>query len=180
MNPKVEKNFRKLEAQRKQLLAELQPLNEIQLSFSSGDGVWSINQVLMHLLQAEIGTLQYMQKKNQADQLPRAGFGSMFRSKMLTAVLRSPLRFKAPKRIGEPPKSASREDILQTWDETREQLHRFLTDLSNERIKSAIFYHPRGGYFNVFHTLQFFNEHIKHHKKQIKRIQNAQHFPRQN
>lgn len=178
MNSNVEKSFRKLEAQRKQLLTELQSLNETQISFSSGDGVWSINQVLMHLLQAEKGTLQYMQKKNQAVTLPRAGLGASFRSKMLTAVLRSPFRYKAPKRIGEPPKSASRSDILQTWDETREQLYRFLRGLPNERIKSAIFYHPRGGYFNVFHTLQFFNEHIKHHKKQIRRIQNAQHFPR--
>ncbi len=180
MNPRVEKQFSKLEAQRKKLFAELNRLSESQLSASAGDGVWSINQVLMHLLQAEQGTLKYMRKKNQADTLPPAGFGAFFRSTMLTLVLRSPLRFKAPKRIGEPSSTASFAEIFQAWDETREQIRHFLADLPETRLKSAIFFHPRGGYFNVFHTLQFFIEHIKHHKKQIKRIQNTQHFSRQN
>jgi len=180
MNSKVEIRFQQLESQKKQLIAEIKPLSDAQKSFSDGDGVWSINQVLMHLLQVEQGVLQYMQKNNPSGTIPPAGLGALFRSKILTAILKSPLRFKAPKRIGAPSNSVSFAEILHTWDETRQQLHEFLGSLPEMRVKSAIFNHPRAGKIDIFQTMKFIGEHIKHHKKQIRRIQNAQHFPRQN
>lgn len=177
MDPRISKKFQALEKQRNRLLNDLNRLTPEQLSFSPAPGKWSIEQVLFHLIQAEQGTIQYMGKKMQADALPRAGLVSAVKSLALTIALRSPLKFKVPQKIAPPQQTPGYGELVRQWQEIRQSLAAFLEALPRERTRSAIFRHPVIGYINIFQTMNFFQEHIAHHIKQIRRIRNATNFP---
>ncbi len=180
MMPEIEERFVNLERQRAALIDPLRTLREEQLAFKPTPDQWSIVEVLQHLAASEEGTLRYMGKKNQAATLPKASPGCALRSALLTVVLRSPFRFRVPSRLLEPKKKQSLIETIEQWDLIRQGLREFLETLPPERTRVEIFRHPLAGYFNIFHTLRFFEEHTKHHEKQIKRIQNTPHFPRSN
>jgi len=59
----------------------------------------------------------------------------------------------------------------------RGNLKRFIEALSPEKMGVAIFRHPFAGYLTITQTFKFLEEHLKHHVKQIERIQASDGFP---
>ncbi|RMI25172.1 MAG: DinB family protein [Calditrichaeota bacterium] len=177
MLPKLEKQYAALEDRRKKLFEELSALSEAQLNFRPAPEAWSIVEVLNHLFTAEQGALGYMRKKNQAGQLPRAGRMASFRSGLLKFVLWLPLKYKAPRRLVETQTQFPFPEIVRRWEALRRELHQFMETLPPERIRATIFRHPFGGYFNLYHTLAFFQAHFDHHQRQIRRIRQSPNFP---
>jgi hypothetical protein len=171
MIPKLQLRFDTLENSRRVLLESLETLDEAQLQFQPEAGKWSIIEVLHHLLLSEQRTYSYMMKKNQAESLPKSGMGAALRSAALTLGLRLPLKYKSPQKISPPERGIPFPQLKGEWDASRRDLRQFLDSLPAERTRQLIFRHPVGGYFNIFHTLDFFEEHFRHHLKQIDRIQ---------
>jgi uncharacterized damage-inducible protein DinB len=178
MVAEVQKIFDRLEAGRKDLIESLDLLHENQFNFKPGQGKWSIAEIIHHLVLSEQGTYRYMTKKNQAEKLPKLGWQASFRSAILNLGLKLPLKYKAPRKGNIlPTGKTSYLQLRQEWQEVRGNLWEFIRQLSPERMQSAIFRHPFGGYFTIFQTLRFFEEHIEHHRKQIERIRALEKFP---
>lgn len=178
MDEKLQKLFNRLEKNRAGLLASLESLSENQLSYKPGSDRWSINEVIQHLILSEQGTHRYLLKKNQAATLPRAGLPAKLRSIGLTLYLRLPVKFKTQARANVVPGGdASLGQLKQEWEAARQDLFRFITELPPERRRILIFRHPFAGYFDIYQTLRFIDEHIKHHFRQIRRIQAWKGFP---
>ncbi len=89
---------------------------------------------------------------------------------ILTLSQRLPLRFKAPKVVLEStPELIPFDELVRQWDLLRLELHSHLVKLPNAHIHKLVYKHPIAGRLSLPQALQFFAEHINHHKPQIKR-----------
>lgn len=175
----VEKQFNLIEGQRNELLGQVSRLSHQQQNFKPSPKEWSILQVLNHLVYAETNTVKYMTKKIQGiATAEKSGAYAKFRLLTLNMFLRSPLKFKAPKAA-----LPVQEDVYvfdnvkKQWDDVRLQFKKILDQLGNADADKLIFKHPISGKFNIYQTMSFLQEHIEHHRKQIKRIKSSPLFP---
>ena len=176
MDSRLQRQFEQMEAVRESVFDMLKFYSPDQLAFKPAPDKWSVIQVLQHLLISEQGTYQYLTRKNQAESLPDAGWGAGVRSRLLKVGLLSPLRFKVPKQLTQPPGGQPFEVLMRDWREVREALREFAAALPRERLKSAIFRHPFVGYLTLSQTFDFIDKHVRHHRRQIRRILNAPGF----
>ena len=159
-----------LEHQRKSLLGELSGLSSSQLN-QNNQGKWSISQISGHLITAEQLSLAYMTKKiNAIKEVSNTGPWNEIKLVVFIISQRLPLKYKAPKNLGDNPKSYSDFNSLEKdWEESRRQLREFLEKFPEDGLRKKIYRHPVMGRCNVIHALKFFREHLIHHYPQIKR-----------
>jgi uncharacterized damage-inducible protein DinB len=176
MNHRLNLRFEQLERATNQLLAQVELLGE-RASTSPGPGQWSAVQVVHHLLVAETGIIQYLEKKlAQTEELEEAGLGSFFRSRLLRVLLRLPfLRFAAPSKLKAltPDKVQSLSELRTEWESVRRRLERTLNEYPSKLLNRAIFKHPRSGMLTIYQTLDFMVDHVLHHQRQLSRIAHA-------
>jgi len=135
------------------------------------NGKWSVSQIVGHLILTEELSVGYINKKiNAIKEVGRTGvFGEL---KMLVFIIsqRLPLKYKAPKSLGEQPRSfPDFASLEKDWDAVRQQLKLLLERFPEEGLKKKIYRHPVMGRCNIVHALISLKEHIAHHYPQIKR-----------
>jgi len=163
--------FERLESERAALLDSLSGMEEPRLRRPSSTGGWSVLQVIGHVRLVEAGSLSYIRKKMQEPAaIPSADSRSFWRLALLAAMLRSPLRFKAPERVASPPADVSLADARRDWDEVRRGWRDLIEGFPPELLGYAVFRHPLVGRMTLGHTLGFLREHFLHHRKQIDRL----------
>ena len=170
MNSNLEKLFNTLEAQRAALMSELKSINNDRLN-SHVPGKWSINQIVGHIVTAEQLSVGYINKKiNAINEVGNTGIYGELKLGLFIASQRLPLKYKAPKNLGEQPKAYSDSIALEAdWNQTRQDLKLLLEKLPDSGLKKKIYRHPVMGRCSILHALIFFREHIIHHYPQIKR-----------
>jgi uncharacterized damage-inducible protein DinB len=168
----VRARFDGLEASRRALLESLAGLPDEAVRRPPAAGVWSIVQVVGHLTLAEEATLAYLRKKMQASPsaLSPAGPMSWVRMVAVAALLRSPLRRKAPSATADPPAAVGLSEARARWDRVRAEWAAFLDAFPPEMLGRAVFRHPFAGRMSIAHTLGFMQEHQRHHARQIARL----------
>ena len=164
-------HFQRLETSRKDLFQQLIPYSAENLNRKRADGGWSAIQVIHHLIQAETGTLAYLQKKTKdISQVPQAGFLHSVRSFLLTLFLKSPIKFKAPPFTAELPETASLQESAEKWERTRAALLQLCLSLPEDAFEKELFRHPFAGRMNLMQMLDFFEAHFERHFGQIMRV----------
>jgi len=167
----VTERFQKLERDRMALLARIEGLTAEELCRRPGEDEWSVSHVIGHLILAEELSLGYIHKKIQApDKLVRPGLRERMKSRLLTVVLRSPLRFKSPKAAADPVPESDPARIRSHWDAVRDDLHGLIDDLPSELAERAVYRHPLAGPMSLARCMAFLDEHVAHHRRQIDRI----------
>lgn len=171
MNSTLQTLFQSLEQQRTHLLQEIKSSSADALNKSRHDK-WSISQIVGHLVQAERMSVAYMTKKiNAIKEVDNTGLWGELKLLVFIASQRLPLRYKAPKNLGEkPPSYADFATLEKDWNESRQALNQFLETIPDWGLNKMIYRHPVMGRCNVVHALKFFREHIIHHHPQIKRL----------
>lgn len=134
---------------------------------------WTVYEVMQHLMLSEGNSLKYLRKKTLGmKQLKTAGFQAGFRIWLLEMVMRSPIKFKAPKGAGVevfvPVESFAA--LSGQWQKQREELRQFLSELPMEIFDKEVYRHPRSGMLSIGGMLRFFQVHFDRHGKQIERI----------
>lgn len=168
------RRFERLEADRAALLDSLGDLDEESLRRPSPSGGWSILQIVGHLRMAEEHSLSYVRKKLQdPGAIPRADLRSLWRLTVLAFFLRTPLRFRAPERVANPPADASLAGARSEWDEVRRGWRELIEGFPAELLGHAVYRHPYVGRMNLRHCLGFVSEHFRHHRKQIDRLRRS-------
>ena len=176
MNHRLHVRFEQLERVTNQLLTQAEALGE-RAHTTPGPGQWSAAQVVHHLLAAEAGINQYLDKKlAETQEFEKAGWGAFFRSRLLRVLLRLPfLRFAAPPRI----KALTTDEVpslsvlRSEWEGVRRRLERTLNEYPSKLLGRAIFKHPRSGMLTIYQTLDFMVDHVLHHQRQLSRIARA-------
>lgn len=175
----VEKQFKSIEEQRRNLLDEIAKLSHTQQNFKPAPDSWSVLQVVNHLIHAETGIVKYMLKKMQGiNTVEKAGIQAKLRLILLQGFLKSPLKFKAPKVLNIPQEDVYIYDnVSKQWSEVRSEFGKILDQLNPADAEKMLFKHPISGRFNIYQTMSFMREHIDHHIKQIGRIKAHPNFP---
>ncbi|RFP65579.1 DinB family protein [Hymenobacter lapidiphilus] len=173
MNHRLHLRLEHLERATNHLLATVEAMGE-RATVAPGPEQWSAAQVVQHLLVAETGVGQYIEKKlREADKLQQTGVVGFLKSRLLRLALRLPgLRFKVPRYLAEltPAEVPTLPELRTQWDATRRHLERLLNEYPGKLLSRAIFKHPRSGMLTIHQTLDFMLDHVLHHQKQVERI----------
>ncbi|WP_048920118.1 DinB family protein [Rufibacter radiotolerans] len=171
MHPSLEPYYHQLEQQRQEFSAWVANSPTDKQEQSLGPGQWSAAQVLYHLAQVDQLVVGSLAKRIASEKPLRAyGWGTRFRGFLLNLFLKLPIKFKAPAAVQEVPDQVVVPQVIQQWQETREQLHRFLTAYQPEYLDKEVFFHPRSGMITLPQTLRFMVEHTEHHRRQMRRL----------
>lgn len=170
MNTEVKNAFQRIEANRLALLDKMSTFSDEKLNQKPAPESWSAMQTAYHLVMAETSTLSYLEKKIQAkDSVKAAGIKSVFRSALLKLFLFLPFKVKAPKIVENVPDFKPFTALKQDWDKTRKNLESLLETLTDKDVKRELFKHPLAGKMNILQMLEFINDHLVRHIKQIDR-----------
>ncbi len=171
MEKAIIKEWGKMEASRRKIQDLLEDAPESLIYVSPAPEVWSMAQVVYHLVQAESLTLSYCKKKwSVKDSLGQTGFRESYKLVLLKLVLSLPLKFKAPKVLGPVPEQDNLKALFQEWDRLRKDWENFLDGFSQKELSLKIFKHPKTGKMNIVQTLDFMDNHVRHHIRQVRRI----------
>lgn len=173
MNHRLHLRFEQLERATARLLHAAEALGD-KTHQAPGPGQWSAAQVVHHLVAAETGIGQYIDKKLlQTEELEKAGLRHTLKSLLLRALLRLPfIKFEAPARVKAlttdtvPPLP----ELQREWAAARRRLEQTLNEYPSQLLNRAIFKHPRSGMLTIYQTLDFMLDHVLHHQRQLERI----------
>ena len=172
MHPKLLKAFETSELIRKDLIDMTRPFASGEKFLSKPEGKWSVSQILSHLIQAEALSLQYMKKKSLGIQSAGdTGILEELKFVFLKYSQRLPFKYKAPAVLGKSgPPEIEFSEIVDHWDKLRDEMFEFLQTIDNSHINRKIYKHAVAGRLNVIQAIKFFDEHLMHHRPQIKRL----------
>ena len=136
-------------------------------------GSWSIGQVANHVYWSERNSLAYMKKKlSYPDSVPPYHPKSWFGPLLIKLVFLSGYKVKAPASIDmwKIEEVLNPVDLKKKWDDLRKELGAFYDEKEPVFRKHLAFRHPFAGRMTMYQVLIFFNDHFRHHLKQINRI----------
>jgi len=79
-------------------------------------------------------------------------------------------RYKAPAILPDPTGGASLAELNYKWDQIREQLNTFVSNVPEEFYDRLVFKQPVAGMITLEGTLDFLNAHLRHHFIQLERL----------
>ena len=172
----LESRLQKLEQGRVYFEKLLKQSNASQLGFAPHPRHWNILQVVDHIIKVERQTLNFLQNFDFSRKDEKVGMKNRIKFFLLKLSLKSNLKFKVPtKEVIPEVKGVS--ELLQEWEKLRNDLNDFLEGYPIEKLQNFIFFHPKSGKLNIFQTLEFLQDHMKHHRQQVRRISNYADFP---
>ena len=168
--------FAALQRRRQALLRELETLRDAALSFRPAPGVWSILEVVHHLVLVEQGIVQAAQDapaqpRRRRSLRERVGYAGVW------LVFKLGLRVRIPTNRVRPQPGLGFSRLKQEWAASRTSLKAYLDSTPASKLSETIFRHPIGGPMNVEQTLLFLIRHFDHHGRQISRIRRSGAFP---
>ncbi len=172
MNLYFQTTWQELERSRKQVMDMLTGLTNEEFLFTPHAEAWSLGQVIMHIITVERLSLHYMKKKAQDLSRSRnSGFGAIVRLWIFIASQRLPFKFTAPRVVvRHTPSFQSVQETIGEWNNLRQDMHYFLSNLPAGYHKRLIYKHPQAGRFDARQALVVLREHLLHHLPQIKRL----------
>jgi hypothetical protein len=158
-----------MDARKDVLLGGLSATSAERLVFRPGGTGWCALDVVQHVVLVEEGVVAYVRRKLEAPPRAVGPFHGVKRL-LLVLVLKSPLRFRAPVPQVVPAETLPIAEIAPRWERVRGNLRETLAGLGEERLRAMLFRHPAAGPLDAAGTLDFLDEHAKHHDAQIRRI----------
>ena len=172
MEPLLNERYNHLQTETKLLLKEIASLSSATYYYKPGNERWSISQILTHVMVAEKLSTDYMKKKALGlGELDDAGVIEDLKLLILKISQRLPFRYKAPAVVlDRTPAPLSFGDLVRQWEVVRADLVQFLQQFDEQTVRRKVYKHPVAGRLSVVQALDFFAEHLNHHRPQIRRI----------
>lgn len=176
MTQQATKEFDALDKELETLINQLRPFSHAQLNQLADNGGWSAMQCVHHIMLAERGSLQYVQKKlsfnpelNDCSPLKDWSRKFLFRN-----VMNIPVKIKAPKNLSGEflPANSDLEATMDEWLALRKDLRHFLSDLDKDYFRKELMKHPLVGKITLTAMLVFFRAHLRRHQRQALRVLN--------
>ena len=175
MLPILQRRLRALENSKESMLDHLRAIPADRQNERPSPGRWSAAELIRHVASFERGILETVtQKMADADESSvklRDRVGSL----IVRNVMRSPLRVKLPsEHVPTTPDSlADAASAIAEWQAVRDEWHTFLSHVRGPQLKTAVFSHPRGGWFTLPETVLFLRLHHEQHRAQMGKIVKA-------
>lgn len=130
---------------------------------------WSIAQTVYHVNESFEKTILYIHKKMQyPETIEKTNMYTSIKSFLLNSVLRSNYKMKAPEGvITSIPKELPFEQLHNDSLKNISMLKSLLENFPEELMHKNVFRHPVAGRITMYQTLQFLDEHLLHHARQV-------------
>ena len=175
MRPELQRGFDAIEVQRAHFQNTALALDDGPLNRSLGPGVWSVRQIIEHLILSDesVGRAQdagaVQAEALMFRVLPRA----LRRALVLRAFSRDvvlPLPSPAVEPSGDVPLPA----LLSRWEASRAEMRRVLDSLQRDEARYS---HPVLGPLNAAQMLDLARAHTAYHARQMEALQHEAAFP---
>lgn len=170
----IKRQFALLEQKKNELFGLLQTLPSKDYDRQPAQDSWSIGQVANHVYWSERNSLAYMKKKlSYPDTIPPYHPKSWLGSLLIKLVFLTRYKVKAPASIDMWKIEAvlNPVELEKKWNDLRAELLAFYDQNELKFRKQLAFRHPFAGRMTMYQVLIFFNDHFRHHLKQIRRIE---------
>jgi hypothetical protein len=171
MKTEFNKRFNQLEQKRKKLFEELATYSDDVINKKNSSQVWTIAEVISHLMASDKASLLYLQKKTlDASGAEKSGLKGKWKLLTLKIAFVLPLKFKAP--IATTPSSGfiPLHELDEKWDLIKTDTQLLLNKLNDEDFKKNLWNHPSVGKMNLLQMIEFTAIHFDRHELQIKKI----------
>ena len=158
-----------LERKGKALAALVDGRSLDQLARAPGPDEWSVAQVFLHLAIAEEMAAAYIARKRGFGGARRATVLSALRFRALRLAFVLPIKFKAPKGLGELPRIGF-EAAHDRWERAGRALQELLLSVPEREVGLELFKHPAAGKLDLVQGVRSMTIHFDRHTKQVKRI----------
>lgn len=176
MTSEATQEINALDAELDQFISLLSSFSHAQLNRKESNGGWSAMQCIHHLMLAESGSQQYVQKKlsfepKLKDYSKIQEWGRRF---LLVNYLKTSLKVDAPKYLtGEfLPAESDFTTTIAAWKAQRLDLRNYLSSLDETLYRKALMKHPLAGRISLTTMLAFFRAHLQRHQRQALRVLN--------
>jgi hypothetical protein len=145
------------------LLARIEGAAGIEeLTWRPGADKWSLTEIVQHIALANSGMLRTARPAQW-----QAAWWEMTKSALITGVLRSSIKVKAPV-----PSIVPRPGV--TWNQARGNLlgsaAKWSDFVEGDSFESTVFNHPIAGRLTAAATARFLADHLEHHARQVEQL----------
>lgn len=158
------------------MLSELRGMTEEQRRYKPDEPTWSATQVSHHVLLAQTGIVDQIEKMRGQKSRRRSLFESL-RHQAVRFVLWCGIRVKNPAPSAAPDPNVTLDELEPSWAAERARLSGLLESMGEAALADAGFKHPIAGPLNVAETVTFLATHVEHHLRQLDRIRAHPDFP---
>lgn len=172
-NQNIKIQFDRMDQKKNELMNLIRSLSAENYLRQPDQFTWSAGQIANHLYLSERQTLAYLKKKlSYPDQLLPFSIRSWWSLYAANFILWSPVKVKAPPQINmwKETEILSPDDLNRKWNEIREEMNILISDHLPRFNRHLVFNHPFTGRMTMLQMLVFFNHHIAHHQRQMKRV----------
>jgi len=176
MLPELQRRFEAIEHQRAALENNALALTADQVNWTPGVGVWSVGQIIHHLVLSDetLGRAQDPEAvKPEAPMfrvLPRA-----WRRALILMAFNRNVVLPLPSPAVEPRRDVALSKLLSRWARARREMRRILDTLPGDEPRYA---HPVLGPLTAAQMLELGETHTAYHTRQIEALQRDPAFPR--
>jgi uncharacterized damage-inducible protein DinB len=175
MTARIQRLLDGIERHRHEVLADAGRVTGEQLTWRPGVGVWSVLDVVEHLVRVEEGIVSRVKKRE-----PRT-MGETVRTRLALVLVwltfRTGRRIKVPVEAIAPVGGVTLADLEGRWAAAQAGMRRTMEALQRQDYARPLMRHPLIGLLTPAETLSFIGRHIRHHRGQIARIRRAPGFP---
>ena len=169
----ITREFQQLELRKKEIMEILSALPQELYARNPNPGTWSPAQVANHLYRSEKLSLAYLKKKlSYPDSVPKYHPRSWLGIGLIRFVYVTGYKIKAPEMIDmwKIQEVLGLEELNEQWTALRKEMFLFIEANFPAFGSHLAFRHPFAGRMTFYQMLLFFNTHVHHHQRQLKRI----------
>lgn len=176
MLPELQRRFDAVERQRTELLRQADALNDAQWSWTPGANVWSVGQIIEHLVLSDetVGRAQDAGAVQNEDAMFRV-LPRFVRRALILKAFRRDMVLPLPSKAIEPRGSVSLSELRSRWDTARREMRRVLDTLRHDETRYS---HPVLGPLTATQMLDLEQTHTDYHTRQMQALQRNASFPR--
>ena len=171
MRSEINQVFERMEQDRVRMMSELSNYEQAALCKNPTPSTWSALQNVVHLIEAERGTLSYMKKKLYFEPNPKqTSWKNQWAYYKLRIAFAMPgVKIKAPNYLEAMPTTTDLQTDGAKWAAERQNFKQFVDKMSDNVLSSEVCKHPIVGKLNVLQMLKFMETHCNRHYAQIRR-----------
>lgn len=176
MNPRLEEIVHEIEAARSELIQLVSDLDEAATGARADPGLWSIGEILHHLVLMENLVTMLLEK-----QIPRAKDRGIGADTSTESLIHSLDRFSietvvdkitAPQPVV-PAQGLTRGELLSLLSDSRAKLRRAISEADGIDLSQMHFPHPVIGRIDMYQWILYVGKHERRHIAQIARAKGA-------
>jgi len=160
----------RLETDRETLLARLSELDDERIRTPPEPGVWSVAQIVEHLVQAEHHMLLGKLSIRELQRRPRSIRNRLY-FQLVILVLSSPIPVKTPGDAVGPTGTVPLDELAARWRASQSRFRQVVLGEGAAKeidpLRDAVFRHPLAGPMTPAQAVQMIGTHQRRHLKQI-------------